>query len=517
MLSENNKRFTLYAGGIIFLFTIMLILRWHWMPTFIDIYYHLLTMLNIKQCSGISAFSFWEYAPFGRPHLYPPLLHILMFIVYKFFPDVVTVARIFELLSFPLTLTVIFVTIRSIFNNRLAFWTVLLAASMYSFYLSSVDFLAATLSLLLSLLTFYAFEKNRLIAAVAFLSLSLYSQTSISLFFVLGLFIYGVLRREKLYRVLGLIISALILYSPLLIHQLHFISYIDTTRIQENFPFEINLFAYILAGFGLVKSIRQRKEYSFFVALFIAGLLFLPLRYRFFSGQGMIGIIFLAALTLDIFYEKICRKATRTNRAFIVPIYLLIAVLAMLLISPSMTIKGQKVFFNPIGATYMQIFPSQQARQRTNEISIYLPKSFAPVFDVVNKQTTPQDLIASNFEYLAGFISVFTQRRTSSAMLAEIRPFKEVSPFSYARLIIWLKDPDNLTRQPQGLIDKLGLIKIAETGVFFIYKNPNIAAMSIERCKPIVPLWLCVGLLAGLAGMAIVDLARGAPFSSCKA
>lgn len=500
-------RFSIYSYIIIFFFTFILILRWRWSPTFIDIYYHLLTVLNFQKCGGFSTISFWEYAPFGRPHLYPPLLHLLMLATYKLSGNILNVARIFELLSFPLVLWVIFFSIRNIFNLRLAFWSVLLSSSMYSFYLSCVDFLAASLSLCLGLLVFVSLERKRGIAAISFLTLCLYAHTSISYFFFLALIIYALFRRERWRLVLGVSLISLVLYAPLLIHQLRFLSFVDLNRVQENFPFELNIIVYFLAVIGVFLAVK-RKGVSFLpLSLCLAVLPFLTLRYRFLSGQGMIGIIILAALSLDFFYDKFHAWVLARGRRYSPLMYILFVFSILFFISPAITIGGEEVNFHLLGSTYINIFPSQDIRERTNEISIYLPKTFAPVLDVVNTQTEPDDLIASNHEYLAGFISVFSGRATTSAMLPEIKPFRETNPFKYAKLIIWLKNPQRPQAQPRGLIESLGLFKVAETAVFFIYKNPKAHLFRIH-CKRVLPIAFCFGLIFLFSAAAGFDLCR---------
>ncbi len=504
-MNNADRRFNLYFICLIFLFLVILILRWRWMPTFIDIYYHLLTMLNFGESGGFTSVSLWEYAPFGRPQLYPPLLHILMLIVFKLKPSVLFVARIFELVSFPLVLTIIFVAIKSMFDARKAFWSVLIAASMYSFYLSCVDFLAASLAFCLGLLVFSSLEKNKFLAAASFLALCLYSHVSVSLFFVLALIIYGLLRREKLRIILIINIAALIIYLPLLIHQVSHLSFIDLGSPLENFPFELNIIVYLLAGFGVYLALLRRKENAFFIAIALATLPFLFLRYRFLSGQGMIGIILLASLTLDFFYEKFYSLASKERRYGPIVIYTALLFSGLFLFSPSITIKDSRANFSLFGSTYINIIPTQEIRERTNEISIYLPKSFQPVFDIVEKETGPRDLIASNFEYLAGFIATFTDRATTSAMLKEVKPFKEINPFKYAKLIIWLKDPERMSQEPLDLIRNLGLKKTAETEVFFIYKNPE-ASVVRDYSGASLPLGICALALLSLLTLAVVDL-----------
>ncbi len=505
MIAKQEKRFELYSYCLIGLFVILLILRWKWMPTFIDIYYHLLAVLNFNRCAGIPAISLWEYAPYGRPHLYPPLLHILMLIVFKANANILTTARIFEFLVFPSMLCMIFITIKSIFNCRLAFWSVLIASSMYSFYLSSVDFLAASLAFCLGLLVFYSLERKRIIAASIFMALAFYSHVSISFFFLVALIIYGVMLKEQLRNVLKIALVSLFLYLPLLIHQLRHLAFFDPHRVREGFPFELNICVYSLASIGTFLAIRKKKKFLFFIALVLAGVVFLPLRYRILSGQGMIGIIFLAALTLDFFYDKFINKDSKISQMLRSLIYVVIVFSIIFLISPTVSIQGSDAKFNLVGSTYINIIPSQEVRERTNELSIYLPKAFSPVIKVVKEQTESHELIASNFEYIAGFISVFSQRATTSAMLPEIRPFRDINPFRHAKLIIWLKDPERMLLEPERLIKALELIKVAETDIFFIYKNPRVSS-SERSSENVIAYSVAIAFLFIVLAIATFDL-----------
>jgi len=45
-------------------------------PQFIDVNYHMGAIEGMRQAGGLVLWDFWEQAPAGRPHLYPPTLHI---------------------------------------------------------------------------------------------------------------------------------------------------------------------------------------------------------------------------------------------------------------------------------------------------------------------------------------------------------------------------------------------------------------------------------------------------------
>ena len=105
-----NKRYgftpswDLYSCAIISFFTFVQALSWDLFPFFIDIYYHLAVMLGYNTAGGYTTYGFWEYAPVGRPHLYPPLLHFLMLALYKAGLPKMFIARLSNFIMFPLAL-----------------------------------------------------------------------------------------------------------------------------------------------------------------------------------------------------------------------------------------------------------------------------------------------------------------------------------------------------------------------------------------------------------------------------
>ena len=57
---------------------VLMIVRRDIFPIFQDIYYHLAVARSFLQAGGVSTVDFLQYAPFGRPNLYPPLYHVAL-------------------------------------------------------------------------------------------------------------------------------------------------------------------------------------------------------------------------------------------------------------------------------------------------------------------------------------------------------------------------------------------------------------------------------------------------------
>ena len=146
-----NLSWDFYAGAIVALFAFFQLLYWPLSPRFLDIYYHLSVMEGFSQAGGYTIHAFWEFAPVGRPHLYPPLLHILMLALFQTGLSEITIGRIFECALYPLLLLTIWRVSRHFFGRQAAFFIVLLFSSVYSLYLSAVVLPAFTLSTVLAL------------------------------------------------------------------------------------------------------------------------------------------------------------------------------------------------------------------------------------------------------------------------------------------------------------------------------------------------------------------------------
>ena len=73
-LREFNWNF--FSWSLIAIFCLLQVLRWQIMPQFMDIYYHLSCAWGFIQAGGYSGWDFWQYAPVGRTHIYPPVFQI---------------------------------------------------------------------------------------------------------------------------------------------------------------------------------------------------------------------------------------------------------------------------------------------------------------------------------------------------------------------------------------------------------------------------------------------------------
>ena len=515
-----SSRWKFYPLLILTFFLFSALLKWSLSPTFIDIYYHLSVMLGFNEAGGFVKEAFWEYAPIERIHLYPPLFHFLMLIFYKLGASALFIGRFFEFIIYPLLLLVLWRVISVLFYERVAFFSLLIASSLYSFYLSAINLIPASIAVIFGLLAYLSIEKKRILGSSVFLCLAFYTHSGIPWFFVGSLILYGILNRERLKDSLITVFFALILACPILIYEYNFREYVSLAGVYENFLIEINLWLFIAAIPGFFIALKKKKRYFIFVSLFLMGILmlFFKYRYRYLCGHGILGLIFLSALSLDKIYDKFSVYLfNRGQRDTYLRWFIASILIFFFIFSPTLQFKDKNFRLVSLNSTYMKVIPSyyNDDFQRGNEISIYFSKFWKEIVDIVKVNSGEDDIIYSNLSYVNGLISIFSNRATSTAMLKEVRPFRDFDPIQYSRLIIWIKNSEGIFDKDLSIaIDKYNLARIAETEIAYIYKNPSCLGKK-RQVNPAVPNYIVYGLLFILIGLIVWENIKRNPHRNC--
>ena len=457
-----DRRWTLYSWLIIGFLFFLLLLRWPLLPNFLDIYYHLATAQGFAKAGGFITHDFWSYAPVGRPHLYPPLFHFVILALLKTGLSPLFVARLLDVFVFPAFLAVIWFFMYSLFNGRLAFFSILISASLYSFYLASSNFMPATFACIFGLLSFWAHERGRIISASIFLSLAFYSHAQIPWFFVLSYIAYGLFNRAQLTRCLSVVLCGIVLSLPIIAHLFRNMHFYNPKLMYENFILELNL--YMLLAFLSIKMVFHEK--GRFFLLFSLGIAILPFifsyPYRYISGQGLLGLIFLSAVGLDLFFQK------KAAIPLVIPWIIL-----FILCSPTIAVTRNKaVNFSIFNSTYINLVSFEKKIQRPNEYSLSSSKFMDELVRIVKTNSKDNDIISTNLPFMGTVISALAERADADAMLQEIDPGTWQDPVRQAKLIIWFKDKEGRRdRKLSALVSAYHLEKVAETGIAHVYRN----------------------------------------------
>ncbi len=500
-----------YSAALIALFAFFQAMQWPLLPKFLDIYYHLCVMKGFHDAGGYVTTAFWECAPAGRQHLYPPLLHTLMLAFYEAGLKPITIGRLVDCLSYPLLLTTVFWAVRRLSGERVAFWTLLLFSSSFSGYLASVTLSAFNLAVMLGLAALVFSVERRKIAAGLALALCFYAHTLMGWVTAAALLCAWIFAlRERPLR--GLLVSAgtgFLLAGPFLIYQIAHRSDFNFVRVVQNRQIDLEPFTMGLAIAGLWLSWNARRSIHGSAgsqALLGWTLASVPLLLthanRFLSGHGLIAWSWLAALAIDAVFQKLA--TLRRRLLFLGGVFALFFFLAPVLrweIGP----KPPRVEWADRSAV-RYLVPDPERDFRANGFSIYFPKEYDEIVQVVRASSSRNDILWCDFAHAGGVLSLLSDRATSSAMLAEVKRPGGQDPMKVAKLLIWFKTGE--ARAPSdmdGEVRMRGLIPVAETSMAFIYSNPH-ATPCNPPPKPLLPIpWMFLLTGAALTGMLLSD------------
>ncbi len=507
---------------LIFFIALLSLFNWQRLPFFLDIYYHLNVMRGFDTAGGIVTHDFWELAPIGYAHLYPPLFHILLLIPYKLGLNLLFIARLFSAISFILTLTALYFTVNCLYSKRLAFFVTMAASIPYTLFLKASITVPANLALIFILLAFLAMEKERRLAASLFLSASFYSHLGLPWMGVLTFLIYGLLNKAMIKSILHLLSLAFLFSSPMLFRILTNLDKFESVlglKVGESSLVEFYPLLYLFALIGLLKLKAQKigGRSLFFIALFI-GLLPMTIKYRFrlISAEGLLPIVFFAGMGLERCYGFLKEfLKSKKIRPALAGLYLCFFFILINFFCPTISIyqtaitphqkEGLRVYLRD--STIANLIPLYKIHFRPLEVCLY-NKEISKILEIINDNTKEGDIIYSNYTYFAGLFSAFSGRANSLRSFYEVKaPPYLTNKIRAAKMMIWLKDPmAGSNGVLKTYIDKYKFKKITETDLAIILLNQS--APKSKPVKPVVSTRLAFLLLSLVSFLICYDLAR---------
>ncbi|HHN81176.1 MAG TPA: hypothetical protein ENN11_00955 [Methanomicrobia archaeon] len=169
------------VATIVLIVAIMLltIVRISHYPLFIDPYYHLSIMRLFDAAGGITSWDTLQFAPWGRPLLYPPLLPVLLSIPFALGISPLSIAQGSSACVYPLTLIVVAYVTYSFYGARSALIATLFTASLWMFMYKSSYLMPSSLAYVFILLAYLCIHRGRWIAAALLLSGAFYTHLSL--------------------------------------------------------------------------------------------------------------------------------------------------------------------------------------------------------------------------------------------------------------------------------------------------------------------------------------------------
>jgi len=493
--NKSEPHWDFYAVTILVSFSVLQIVHWPLLPLFMDIYYHLHTAWGFIQAGGYSGWDFWQYAPVGRPHIYPPFFHIILAFLLKLGINKIILAKCLEMVMPILFLNTLWFFIRRHFGERLAALVLVMLSSSFSAYLSLINHLPATLALVFGILAIDQLFNGKLWRSALLLALGFYTHIAVSWFFAIALILLALFDARN--RKLGfkIVLIALVLSLPILLRQLAVLRFVLSFDLREKYFCEFKTIDYLLALAGAGICWRLKGKYLLFLSLFLAGFLFLTHPYRFFSAEGFFPIVFLSAVSLNQVYENSKKQKVWVRS---LPPAIIIFVL---LFSPTLLMEKQEgadrisfKIYTFDSVLVDMLFPEHN--KRITSSTLWYPKEYLWAVNLIQQNSTNHEIIYTTLPNVGVALAALSERATANALLPDIAPARLTNPLLAAKIIILLKD-DNLDKTLE-LINKNHLVKIGENKIFMLYLNP-VAAANMEVKRAAVPFWII--LLIGTAAV----------------
>lgn len=467
---RKNFSWDFYSKVIILSYCVLQLLRWRIFPQFMDTYYHLLTAWGFIQAGGYSGWDFWQYAPSGRVHIYPPLFHLVLAFFIKAGASKIILAKFFEAAMPALFLIVLWRFIRRNYSEVFAFFVALAFSSSFPFYLSLINHIPATLALIFGFLALGQLFAGRLLRCLILLTLCFYTHIGIPWFFAFSLFLFALFNpgcRKECFIVLA---CSLMLALPVLAKQLLGLKYISALglNLSEKYACQIKIIDYLFAFFGALLIFKKEPRYRLFVSFFAASLIFLSYPYRFFSAEGYLPVIFLSAAFYQSVYENF-----KDKKVYLQALSLALPALFVLFLSPTLSMNVPEGGNKP---AYRMVFSGSAATGMflARGESMWLDRAYQYPVSLIQENSHGEDIIYSTLNFTGISLASISGRATANALFPEIKASQRFDPFSSSKIIIFnrLDDPGEVSR----IVNYYNLKKIGESKMFIIYSNSLTAA-----------------------------------------
>lgn len=276
------RRYNLISLACIFIVAVIVIT---FQPAFIaidgDLTYHLSAAQSFVRDGGVTLLETWDSLPLGRPHMYPPVVHLFLSVLVALKVSSVSIIHIFNVAAIVGLLLVGWEGIRRLFSAKVACMYMIVASS-FMIYVKLIGVtVPASLVLVASPFLLVLIKKNKIPAAVALLAVLFYTHMVFPWFVVAAFFIWGFYHRKYFKTVCRVILWAVVLYLPWLIHVLSNLEYLR--YFHESYPAIVTATTLYSANFSMI-------------LLWLMAILVLAHAWR--KGKGNTDLVYFLALSV---------------------------------------------------------------------------------------------------------------------------------------------------------------------------------------------------------------------------
>ncbi|HIE23929.1 MAG TPA: hypothetical protein EYP68_06845 [Candidatus Korarchaeota archaeon] len=232
-------------------------------PGGVDCWYHMAVSKNILAKRRVPLYADWEYYPVGRPHLYPPLLHMFVALLsIPFGGNVLAGGKLFNALMLPISVGIALLSFSRMYKDSWREFLALLILCLDPIFFGvHKGLLPSVLASALAFLAVACFFDGQLVPSIIAMTLCLYTHLGVPYLYLFGLLIFSSLNREYFSMYKHLFIGSMLLFSPWGFHILNNVEWIKIRSRLVGGDRPLILSAITVLGFiGLLEALRSRKK-----------------------------------------------------------------------------------------------------------------------------------------------------------------------------------------------------------------------------------------------------------------
>lgn len=517
-----SKKISWPTVGAYLLLTLLAIILITQSSTFLtvpdDITYHLLTAQGFVRNGGLTLWENWSSLPFGRPHLYPPVLHLLLALLVKINLPAVIIIKIAVLGGILSLSWVSWWSIKKLFSPLAALFYLILLTGNFGFLNLLGQTLPASIVLIASPLLLILIKRHKTLAATILLTVLWYTHLAFPWFMVGALLVWTFFNRGHFKPTLQTVLISFLLYLPWLIHNLNHLEYLRylgpdySEFIQKNLVLglPLNLLILFILALGLLfifwrKNIAT-KDLTFFISLTITGLpLFFIESSRYSSSLGGISIAVIIAVCLD---QVVSAYFTWPKKTMVKTVILTLG-LSLILLS-----NYQIYYFTQLNKPHLiwqphfllkKLLWSKPQPLDTADFTLYSEKNLA-IAKAIQQYTQPNEIIlsyAQSFNQLpypprrryliAQYLAALSNRPLANLRYPELFWQRPID-YQQAKILITNTSVLDRTVSVGEQLAKTDLeknfIQLGQTSGIIVWLNTKPQNLPTKPIRPVLPLWL---------------------------
>ncbi len=400
-------RFDALSLGFIAAVFLILVFRVHSLRPFIsDTWYHLAIAKQIAAQGSVPAWCTWDYAPVGRPQLYPPLIHVLIAGLSRLTGNVVSAGQVLAVLFLPASYLSCWFAARWLFDSRAAFAALVVLSLDVGHAIVELIYIPSCLVNILAPILLITFLTRRTWPSIILLSLMLYAHLGIPYLVAGGLVLFALKYPRYRPEALKVVGVALLWAVPWLVRVWLYRDWIGGVTHNLGLPMglakrlvSLQMFNLVLIGCGLwgIRHLRRWRAQEAFVRWMLIGIL--PLLFSYGGRYTMHAAPFFALSASTVIVKLLPAGADWRRAAVLLAATLLPTPALMPLTSTHILIMLAATGHPPM---------AQDKRQKTEAYEADCDQVAA----WLKAHTSAEEVIGANKEWVGDMIPLLADRRS---------------------------------------------------------------------------------------------------------